>query len=93
MLARRDGDRVRLFTRNGYDWTDRFPLIRAGMAALKVNSCQIDGEAVCCERGRRSVICFAGDGTTGLFLDAFDLLEHDGADLRPLQSCGGDGRD
>ena len=28
MLARREGHRVRLFTRNGYDWTDRFPLIR-----------------------------------------------------------------
>jgi hypothetical protein len=26
-----------------------FPLIRAGMAALKVRSCLIDGEAVCCE--------------------------------------------
>jgi hypothetical protein len=40
---------VRLFTRNGYDWTERFPLIRAGMAALRVRSCLIDGEAVCCE--------------------------------------------
>jgi bifunctional non-homologous end joining protein LigD len=49
MLARRDGPRVRLFTRNGYDWTERFPLIRVGMAALRVRSCLIDGEAVCCE--------------------------------------------
>jgi bifunctional non-homologous end joining protein LigD len=49
LLARRDGPRVRLFTRNGYDWTERFPLIRQGMAALQVRSCLIDGEAVCCE--------------------------------------------
>jgi ATP-dependent DNA ligase len=34
LLARRDGAGVRLFTRN-YDWTDRFPLIRRGLAALK----------------------------------------------------------
>jgi bifunctional non-homologous end joining protein LigD len=46
VLARRDGARIRLFTRNGYDWAERFPL-RAGMAALKVHSCLIDGEAVC----------------------------------------------
>ena len=33
MLARRDGPRVRLYTRNGYDWTERFPLVREEMAA------------------------------------------------------------
>jgi bifunctional non-homologous end joining protein LigD len=49
MLARRDGSTLRLFTRNGHDWTDRFPLISAGMMALKVKACLIDGEAVCCE--------------------------------------------
>src|ERR1700730_11616399 len=27
LLVRRDGDRVRLFTRRGYDWTERFPAI------------------------------------------------------------------
>ena len=46
LLARREGPTVRLFTRNGYDWTERFPLIRHGMAALRVRSCLIDGEAV-----------------------------------------------
>jgi bifunctional non-homologous end joining protein LigD len=25
MIVQRDGDRVRLFTRNGYDWSDRYP--------------------------------------------------------------------
>jgi bifunctional non-homologous end joining protein LigD len=39
MLARRDGP---TFTRNGYDWTERFPLIRAGMATLgsRARPCQ-----------------------------------------------------
>jgi ATP-dependent DNA ligase len=26
-MVRRDGSRVRCFTRNGYDWADRFPAI------------------------------------------------------------------
>lgn len=33
MQVRKDGDRVRLFTRRGFDWTDRDPRIVA--AALK----------------------------------------------------------
>jgi bifunctional non-homologous end joining protein LigD len=27
LIVQRDGKRVRLFTRNGHDWSDRFPLI------------------------------------------------------------------
>jgi ATP-dependent DNA ligase len=29
---------VRLFTRNGHDWADRFPLILAAVGALAVRS-------------------------------------------------------
>jgi bifunctional non-homologous end joining protein LigD len=36
LRVERDGDRVRLFTRNGYDWTKRFPWI--GEAALRGGS-------------------------------------------------------
>jgi bifunctional non-homologous end joining protein LigD len=25
LIVRRDGDTVRLFTRRGYDWTERYP--------------------------------------------------------------------
>jgi ATP-dependent DNA ligase len=28
LMVRRNGVGVRLFTKNGYDWTDRYPLIR-----------------------------------------------------------------
>ena len=85
MLARRDGPTVRLFTRNGYDWTERFPLIRAGMAALRVRSCLIDGEAVCCEvDGVPSFELLRYRHHDGaVFLYAFKLLELDGRDLRP----------
>jgi ATP-dependent DNA ligase len=27
LIVQRDGERVRLFTRNGYDWSSRYPLI------------------------------------------------------------------
>src|SRR6266436_3661444 len=46
LMVRRDGDRVRLFTRRGYDWTERFPAIAAAAAALRAKSFTIDGEAV-----------------------------------------------
>ena len=46
LRVERDGDRVRLITRGGYDWTKRFPWIVK--AALKNRQKQfvIDGEAI-----------------------------------------------
>jgi bifunctional non-homologous end joining protein LigD len=84
MMVRRDAAGVRLLTRNGIDWTARFPLIAEGAAALRVKSCLIDGEAVASDgngfpvfdqlRYRRY------DGH--VFLYAFDLLQLNGRDLR-----------
>jgi hypothetical protein len=45
-IVRRDGDRVRIFSRRGLDWTDRVPSIVASVRALRVRSAVIDGEAV-----------------------------------------------
>ena len=39
-------DGIRLLTRNGNDWSSRYPLIVEAMNRLKVRSCLIDGEAV-----------------------------------------------
>jgi ATP-dependent DNA ligase len=47
--VRRDGVGVRLLTRNGHDWAPRYPLIFEAVATLRVRSCLIDGEAVCCD--------------------------------------------
>jgi len=84
MLVRRDAAGVRLFTRNGHDWTGRFPLMARAALSLKAVSCLIDGEAVACDgdglpvfdrlRGRRD--------DRHVFLYAFDLIELDGEDLR-----------
>ena len=43
-MARRDSAGVRLTTRHGHDFTSRFPLAAAAVAAL--NSFLIDGEAI-----------------------------------------------
>ena len=45
-MVRRDGLRVRCFTRNGYDWADRFPAIVHAALRLKAQSFLIDGEVV-----------------------------------------------
>jgi bifunctional non-homologous end joining protein LigD len=37
---------VRLFTRNGHDWTDRYPLIVEAALKNRSSSLVIDGEAV-----------------------------------------------
>jgi hypothetical protein len=34
LIARRDGDRVRVFSRHGKDWTDKVPAIVEAMLAL-----------------------------------------------------------
>ena len=83
LLARRGAERVRLFTRNGHDWTERFPLIVEALSALKATTCLIDGEAVTCSE--TGVAEFEGLRTRrgDVHLCAFDLLELDGRDLRP----------
>jgi bifunctional non-homologous end joining protein LigD len=50
MMGWRAGRRVRLFTRNGNDWSELFPAVVAAVKALDVRSCLIDGEVVVCPR-------------------------------------------
>ena len=42
----RDGDRVRLLTKNGHDWTSRFPWIAEFALRNRQKRFVIDGEAV-----------------------------------------------
>ena len=46
LIVQREGKRVRLFTRNGYDWSHRFPLIVEAALRNRQSSFVIDGEAV-----------------------------------------------
>src|SRR5258705_3488189 len=46
LIVQRDGARVRLFTRNGCNWSDRYPLIVEAALRNRSTSFVIDGEAV-----------------------------------------------
>ena len=48
LMARRDPVGIRLLTRRGNDWSERFPRVVEAVNLLRVRSCLIDGEVVCC---------------------------------------------
>ena len=80
-----DGE-ARLRTRNGLDWTERFPEI--AKAGEKLPDCLLDGEI--CALDERGVPSFAAlqaalvdEKTAGLVYFLFDALFADGRDLRP----------
>lgn len=86
-------NRVRILTRNGHDWTNRFSSIAAEAPQLGVHNAIIDGEAVVLDDkgrsdfgllqralGRRPDVHGPGE----ILLVAFDLLYLDGRDLRRL---------
>jgi bifunctional non-homologous end joining protein LigD len=83
LIVRRDGETVRLFTRRGYDWTERYPAIAAAAAKLRAKSFTLDGEAVVAGADGIAV-CDALHRRGRVSDQAFDLLELDGEDLRPL---------
>jgi bifunctional non-homologous end joining protein LigD len=84
LMARRDPVGIRLLTRNGNDWSARFPLVVEAVNHLMVRSCLIDGEVVCCDE--RGLAIFSTlrrrRNEPDAFLYAFDLLELDGLDMR-----------
>jgi bifunctional non-homologous end joining protein LigD len=86
LIVARDGDRVRLFTRNGYDWADRYPWIVEAALKNRTKQFVIDGEAVIL--GVDGIADFDAlhsrkhDDEVQLY--AFDILALDGDDLRDL---------
>ena len=54
LIARRGDDRVRLYTRRGFNWVDRYPRIIEALHSLPVRSIVIDGEAVVCGKDGKS---------------------------------------
>jgi bifunctional non-homologous end joining protein LigD len=84
LIVRRDGPTVRLCSRNALDWTARLSAIATAAHRIKAKSFTIDGEAVVLgpdglslfdELRRRKAADTA-------ILYAFDLIEHDGEDMR-----------
>jgi bifunctional non-homologous end joining protein LigD len=85
LQARRDGDGVHLITRNGFDWTGRYPSIAAAVKALRCKSCTIDGEVVVVDDNGLATfdaLRYGAREKPEALLYAFDLLELDGEDLR-----------
>jgi bifunctional non-homologous end joining protein LigD len=86
LIVHRDGARVRLFTRNGHDWTSRYPLIVEAALKNRTSSFVIDGEAVLL--GVDGISDFNGLHSRRhddeVMFYAFDILALDGDDLRKL---------
>jgi bifunctional non-homologous end joining protein LigD len=89
MMARRDDAGAHLLTRNGFDWTERYPRIAAALGRLPVKSATIDGEAVWLSDSGIADFMKLHSRTADreVCLVAFDLLELNGEDLRkrPLE--------
>jgi bifunctional non-homologous end joining protein LigD len=82
-----DAHGARAFTRNGHDWSDRFPFVLAAVRELRCSSAILDGEMIVQdEQGRSDFDAFKralGCHPAALIFMAFDLLHLDGRDLRP----------
>jgi bifunctional non-homologous end joining protein LigD len=81
-----DGE-VRLRTRNGNDWTPKFPTLRESIAKLKAKSAVLDMEAVVLDSAGKSNFqamqyALGEDGNRGsVQAYVFDLLHLDGKDM------------
>jgi bifunctional non-homologous end joining protein LigD len=91
MLCRIEGGKARIFSRNGKDWTARFPRHAEAMAKLPVRQAWLDGEmAVFLPDGSTSFQALQNSLDAGAESDIryalFDLLHLDGIDWsrRPL---------
>src|SRR5215212_8972234 len=76
IVALKDGDEVRLWSRNGRNWSADFVAIRAAVMALPAARIVLDGEAFHALLSR--------EGCTRACLYAFDLLLVGGDDVRGL---------
>jgi ATP-dependent DNA ligase len=86
LRVERDGDRVRLFTRSGYDWTGRYPWIVEAARMIRQKRFVLDGEAVML--GVDGIADFNALHSRlhdhEVQFCAFDILVEGGDDLRKL---------
>ena len=91
VLARVDGDDVRLFTRRGHDWTSKLKHLAQAVASLKIANGWIDGEIVIEAKegqGRTDFQAlqnaFDTSSTADIRYLVFDLPYYAGHDLRQV---------
>jgi bifunctional non-homologous end joining protein LigD len=84
-LAAISGGKVSLQSRNGLDLSARFPPVARALAGVTVGEAVLDGEIVA--QGEEGSRFQALQGGAGVAYVAFDLLWHEGEDLRgrPLE--------
>jgi bifunctional non-homologous end joining protein LigD len=87
LRVERDGERVRLITRGGYDWTKRFPWIVEATLKNRQKQFVIDGEAVilCVDGMPDFNALHSSKHNEEVQFCAFDVLAVDGDDLRDLK--------
>jgi bifunctional non-homologous end joining protein LigD len=88
-----DGGVVRLLTRRGNDWTQRFPELAKRLARLPVKRAILDGEVVALDASGRSHFnllqqSLDASRSDDLVYFVFDLLSVDGEDLRSYPLSG-----
>jgi bifunctional non-homologous end joining protein LigD len=85
LIAHRDGAGIRLLTRNGHDFSERYPAVVAAVNRLRCRSCVIDGEVAICDELGLAIFERLQIGPRvkhDAVLLAFDLIELDGQDLK-----------
>jgi len=84
-IAIRDGDRVRLLSRNDLSMNGRFPTIAAALEDQPCRRFAIDGEVVAFSGGQTSFakLADAREGRAKVFYYVFDITWLDGEDVRP----------
>jgi bifunctional non-homologous end joining protein LigD len=85
-LAVRDGDEMRMRSRNDLDLSARYPEVRDALAEQSRRRFAVDGEIVAFDRGQTSFARLAqrGHRKVAVFYYVFDLLWVDGFDVRAL---------
>lgn len=87
LIARIEGDDVRLFTRNHNDWTDRFPTVARALGSLAVETAFLDGEVVVLDKHglpdfQALQNAFRGYTRARFRYFVFDVMYAQGLDLR-----------
>ncbi|RUU48694.1 ATP-dependent DNA ligase [Mesorhizobium sp. M6A.T.Ca.TU.002.02.2.1] len=86
----KDSEGIRLFTKNGFDWTARYRRLAEEVAAIEAESFIFEGEAIMVDqkghsdfRALQSAISSRWPAQN-LYLVAFDILYKNGHDLRDM---------
>lgn len=88
LLARIQNGDVKLFTRNGHDWTNKFPLLSGDLRQLRIDEGWLDGEIVVLRNGvphfnaLQTAIAARADDEIVYFL--FDIPYWNGRDVRKV---------